>query len=584
MFYSSELIEEIRAKNDIVEVISTYVNLKKQGANHTGLCPFHNEKTASFSVTGSRQLFFCFGCQIGGDVIKFIMEYENFSYVEALRFLAERAGLSLPEVDYSAEARQRANKRERMLEINKEAAKYYYYLLHGEKGEVAIKYLLERNLTEETIKKFALGYASVSSNELLLYLKSKGYDDASIREAGLASFTEKYGMSDFFWNRVMFPIMDINNRVIGFGGRVMGEGMPKYKNSPETMVFEKSRHLYGLNFARKSRKNHLILCEGYMDVIALHQAGFTQAVASLGTAFTAGQANLLRRYEQDILLAYDSDNAGEKAALEAIKVLKECGLVGRVLDLSPHKDPDEFIKNEGAEAFEGRLAVAQNSFFYEIAVLEKSFNQHDPQQKTDFHKEIAKKLCGFSGDVERANYLEAVCEKYKINPADMNKEVVSQAAKTGLAKPANQPRSGIADKAPTLDPARRAERALLVWLADEPELYQKIKHILTAEDFGTALYQKVATQFFADLAAGNLKPAVIYDLFEEEEEQREVAAIFSTQLDEYEQPNEREKAFNDILRTVKNNSFESAKEKLDFMQAKEWLRNIEDLKKNPIKI
>lgn len=293
----------------------------------------------------------------------FVMQYENASFQEAVKLLAERAGVSLPDLQEGEEARKRDSKRARLLEVNKEAARYFYYQLRSKAGQAGYAYLHKRQLSEETIKHFGLGFANVTSNDLVKYLKSKGYEDKLIIEAGLASYDERYGLHDKFWNRVMFPIQDSNHRVIGFGGRVMGDAKPKYLNSPETMVFDKSRNLYGLNFARTARTNNIILCEGYMDVIAMHQAGFTQAVASLGTAFTEGQAILLRRYAQEVILAYDSDGAGVRAALRAIGILKEAGMTGKVLNLEPYKDPDEFIKNLGREAFAQRLEEAENSFF-----------------------------------------------------------------------------------------------------------------------------------------------------------------------------------------------------------------------------
>lgn len=295
MYYPDELIEEVRMKSDIVDVISGYVKIQKKGSSHFGLCPFHNEKSPSFSVSQSKQMYYCFGCGAGGNVFTFIMEYENYSFQEAVKFLADRAGVNLPEAEYNEETRKREGRRARLLEVNKEAAKYFFYQLRGESGKGGLKYLMGRELSKETIRKFGLGFSNVSSDDLTRYLKSKGYEDKLLIEAGLASFDEKYGMHDKFWNRVMFPIQDINHRVIGFGGRVMGEGKPKYLNSPETMIFDKSRNLYGLNFARTSRAGNIILCEGYMDVIAMHQAGFSQAAASLGTAFTPGQAGLLKR-------------------------------------------------------------------------------------------------------------------------------------------------------------------------------------------------------------------------------------------------------------------------------------------------
>lgn len=386
MYYPEELIEEVRTRNDIVEVISGYVRLQKKGSNYFGLCPFHNEKSPSFSVSPGKQMYYCFGCGAGGNVITFLMEYENQTFPEAVRTLAQRAGIALPEADDSKEARQADSRRAKLLEINKEAAKYFYYQLRTERGSVGMEYLRKRELSDETMNHFGLGYANKYSNDLIQYLKSKGYSEDLIRDAGLCNVDEKHGMYDKFWNRVMFPIQDINHRVIGFGGRVMGDGKPKYLNSPETEIFDKSRNLYGLNFARTSRKGNVILCEGYMDVIAMHQAGFTQAVASLGTAFTSGQASLLRRYANEILLSYDSDGAGVNAALRAIGILKEAGMIGRVINLEPYKDPDEFIKALGGEEFQKRLDHAENSFFFELRQLQKNYDLSDPEQKTAFHR------------------------------------------------------------------------------------------------------------------------------------------------------------------------------------------------------
>ena len=371
MYYPEELIEEIRVKNDIVSVISGYVRMQKKGSNYFGLCPFHNEKSPSFSVSPSKQMYYCFGCGAGGNVITFVMEYENLTFQESVKMLADRAGVNLPELEYNEETRQKESRRAKLLEINKEAAKYYYYMLRSPRGRTGYQYLAGRQLSEETMKKFGLGYADGAGSDLTAYLKSKGFADELINESGLTGFDEKRGVHDKFWNRVMFPIQDSNHRVIGFGGRVMGDAKPKYLNSPETMIFDKSRNLYGLNFARTSRKGNIILCEGYMDVIAMHQAGFTQAVASLGTAFTTGQASLLGRYTEDVLLVSDSDGAGVNAAMRAIGILKESGLRGKVIDMQPYKDPDEFMKNMGAEAFQERIDQAQNSFFFELKILER---------------------------------------------------------------------------------------------------------------------------------------------------------------------------------------------------------------------
>ena len=382
MFYSEDLVEEVRSRNDIVDVISGYVRLQRKGSSYFGLCPFHSEKSASFSVSREKQMYYCFGCGAGGNVFTFLMEYEHYTFPEAMKVLADRAGVQLPEQEASEEMRREQSLRSRILELNKMAAKYFYYQLRQENGAHAMKYLKDRQLSDETIHRFGLGYANKYSNDLYRYLKGKGISDELLAQSGLMQVDEKHGMYDKFWNRVIFPIMDVNGRVIGFGGRVMGDGKPKYLNSPETVVFDKSRNLYGLNFAKTARKKQLLVCEGYMDVISLHQAGFINAVASLGTALTSQHASLIRRYTDEVILTYDSDEAGVRAALRAIPLLAEAGVTARVLNMRPYKDPDEFIKALGAEEFQKRIDDAQNSFLFETDILQKSFDMNDPKGKT----------------------------------------------------------------------------------------------------------------------------------------------------------------------------------------------------------
>ena len=394
MFYSDELIEEVRSRNDIVDVISSYVSLKKKGSSHFGLCPFHNEKSPSFSVSRDKQMYYCFGCGAGGNVFTFLMEYENMTFPEAMQALAERAGMELPVRESGAEARREADERARLREMNKLAAQYFYVMLHQKRGEKGMQYLQKRGITEETIRHFGLGFADIYRDDLYRFLKQHGYNDEELKSSGLVTINEKYGGSDKFWNRVIFPIMDVNNRVIGFGGRVMGDGNPKYLNSQETKLFDKSRNLYGLNFAKSSRKGELILCEGYLDVISMHQAGFTNAVASLGTAFTPGHGILLKRYTDRVVLSFDSDDAGIRAAMRAIPILKEAGLSIRVLNLSPYKDPDEFIKGAGIEAMEQRIREAKSSFMFQMEQIAKKYNMSDPEDRTKCYHEMAKELAG----------------------------------------------------------------------------------------------------------------------------------------------------------------------------------------------
>lgn len=565
MYYPEELIEEIRQKNDIVDVISGYVGLQKKGGNYVCCCPFHSEKTPSFSVNRSRQIYKCFGCGEGGNVVTFVMKYENCTFPEAIKQLAEKVGVALPEMEYSEEAKRRETRRQRLLEVNREAAKFYFYQLRTPHGANAKEYLDKRQLSDEVRKNFGLGYAPVRGEELLMYLRQKGFSDDLIRDAGLAKIDERRGTTTQFWNRVMFPIQDINHRVIGFGGRIMGDADsgPKYLNSPETEIFDKSRNLYGMNYARSARTGNIILCEGYMDVISMHQAGFTQAVASLGTAFTPGQAGLIKKYTRDVLLAYDSDGAGTKAALRAIRILRDAGMSGRIINMSPYKDPDEFMKNMGKEAFQDRISQAENSFMFELRILERDFDMNDPEAKTNFHNAIAKKLCEFSEDVERENYIEAVAEKYHIGFDNLRKLVVNTAAKAGgYAVVPERPKSGIQKKNTPEEKVKKSQRLLLTWLTDYPQLYHKIKAYITPADFTIELYSKVAERMFSDITNDSLNPAGIINMFADEKEQSEAASLFTTKLPELESEQEKEKAFHDILLSVKRNSFDYYSERL----------------------
>ncbi|MCQ2539780.1 MAG: DNA primase [Acetatifactor sp.] len=556
MFYPDEIIEEVRSRNDIVDVVSGYVKLQKKGGNHWACCPFHNEDTPSFSVNGNKQMFHCFGCGVSGNVYTFVMRYENFTFPEAVKMLAERAGVKLPEIEYTEEQKQKASRKARLMEVNKEAAKFFYYQLRSPRGTIGMQYLQKRQLTDETMKRFGLGYSGKTGMDLITYLRQKGFEDDLIKEAGLGVISERSGLMSQFWNRVMFPIQDINGKVIGFGGRVMGDGEPKYLNSPETPVFDKRRNLFGMNFARTARTGNIILCEGYMDVISMHQAGFTQAVASLGTAFTAEQANLLRRYTDNVLLAYDSDGAGVKAALRGIGILREAGLTGKVINMRPYKDPDEFMKALGKEAFQERIDQAENSFFFELRILQEQFDMKDPESKTKFHREIAKKLCTFREEVERDNYLQAAAEKYFIGVDNLRKLVLSYAAQTGDAKPVERPRTTGGQRNPAQEKAAKAQKILLTWITDDPKIYPKIKKYITVSDFTDETVQAVASRLFTDLDEGKFNPASIISTFEDEEQQRAAAEVFQTQLPQLSTKQEREKAFHDILLAVKKNSYE----------------------------
>ena len=560
MYYPEEIIEEVRMRNDIVDVISSYVKLTKRGSNYFGLCPFHNEKSPSFSVSPSKQMYYCFGCGAGGNVITFVMEYENYSFTEALKLLADRGGVKLPEEEDTREARDRDSLRQSLLEINKLAANYFYYQLKSPGGKAGYEYLRKRQLTDETIRRFGLGFAHKTSDDLYRYLRSKGYKDELLKETGLVTVEERGGR-DKFWNRVMFPIMDVNNRVIGFGGRVMGDGTPKYLNSPETKIFDKGRNLYGLNYARTSREKYLLVCEGYMDVISMHQAGFTNAVASLGTALTSQHASLLKRYTDKVVLTYDSDAAGVKAALRAIPLLKEAGISARVLNMEPYKDPDEFVKNLGAEEFRKRIEEAKTSFFFETDQIRKNYDRNDPEQETGFQGELARKLLEFEEPMERDNYIQAAAREYFLRYEDLKRLVNSLGNRIGTGKQAAAREEGKErreKKKDKEDGIRRSQRLLLTWLIEEPALVDKIEGIITEDDFLEPLYHKAAKLVFEGHRAGNVNPAEILNHFiNDDEEYREAAALFNASLEDSLDNEEQKKAFAETVYKVKKNSLDN---------------------------
>ena len=606
MYYPDETVEEVLRANNIVDVVGSYVHLQKRGANHFGLCPFHSEKTPSFSVSESKQIFYCFGCGVGGNAATFLMKYENYSFQEALQSLAERAGIALPEVSYSEEAAKREEKRKKLLEINKETATYYYRLLRSGRGRSGAAYFKDRKLTPETMQQFGLGYADGASSDLVRHLRDKGFADDLILEAGVAVFDERRGMHDKFWNRVMFPIMDVRGHVIGFGGRVLGEGKPKYLNSPETPVFDKSRNLYGLNLAKRSNAPYFILCEGYMDVIAMHQAGYPQAVASLGTSFTEGQAALIRRYGRRVLLAYDSDGAGVRAAMRAIGILNRAGISAAVIDLRPQKDPDEFIKANGREAFQDRIDHAENSFFYELRIMERDYRMDDPGQRTQFHHAVARRLSEIDDEIERENYLEETASRYYIKAESLRRLTDSYAnvarnesggnrtrgddrirggayaaRHTGNASylgkgpeppgPAANISAGSGgntaetkDSEPVLQPnTTRSEGLMLTWLADEPSIFHQIRPYLSPSHFQEGVPRRTAERYWKVLEendSGNL--ASVIGMFDTDKEQEIAASLFNMRLSGLGTVKEREKALKEILIAIRKDAAERERKAL----------------------
>ncbi len=561
-FYSQELVEEIRSRSDIVDVINSYVRLQRKGSNYVGVCPFHNDHSPSMSVNQPRQMYRCFSCGAGGDVFKFVMDYENLTFPEAIKVLADRAGIELPERNFSREDREQEDLKSRILEINKVAASYYYYLLRKPEGKLGLDYLLGRQLSMETLQKFGLGYSGKTGHELYRYLKSKGYSDALLKESGLMQADEKRGMYDKFWNRVMFPIMDSRGKVIGFGGRVMGEGKPKYLNSPETKVFDKSRNLYGLHLARTSRKPNIILCEGYMDVIAMHQAGFNQAVASLGTAFTQQQSTILKRYTDEVLLTYDSDEAGIKAAMRAIPILKDAGIRAKVINMEPYKDPDEFIKALGAEAFQKRIDEAESSFFFELRVLQRKYDFREPESKTAFFREVAKKLLEFEPGIERNNYIEAVASRYHLTYEQLQKMVTQTGGQLGGMAKAAAPAPPPGRKRPE-DGSLKSQKLLITWMCSGEKIFRSIARYVESEEFTDPLCRKVAELLTEQVKEGRLNPASLFQYFTEEEDQQKVAAMCNDTIPDLSGREAEEKALQETILRVKQNSIAWQTEHLD---------------------
>ena len=420
MSFSESFLTELTERNDIVDVVSGYVRLgKKSGSNLFGLCPFHSEKTPSFSVSPDKQIYHCFGCGKGGGVINFIMEIENLSFPEAVEFLAKRAGMQMPQEENDRESK----KRSRMLSLNRDAARFFYEQLSSPPGEAARAYMAKRRIGGATAKNFGIGFAPDSWDSLEETMREKGYSDFEMFDAGLVRKGKNGGFYDTFRNRLMFPVIDVRGNVIGFSGRILGDGEPKYMNSPETLVFNKSRNLFALNLAKKSKSGYIILSEGNIDVVSLHQAGFDSAVASLGTSLTAEQARLISRYTNQVIIAYDNDGAGIKAAQRAIGILEKLDLKVKVLRLSGAKDPDEFIKLKGADAFRNLLEASENQIDYRLRSVTDKYDLSVDEQKVEFLKEASDLVARLPGSVERQVYAMRVAAMVGISAEVVTKEV-----------------------------------------------------------------------------------------------------------------------------------------------------------------
>ena len=581
MFYPQELIDQVQQNNDIVDVINEYIPLTKKGSNYVCLCPFHQDSNPSLMVSRQKQLFKCFACGEGGNVITFLQKYDSKTFVESVQTLADRAGIKLPE-NYSGEySKEKQDHKLRLIECNTEAARFFYAYLRREEGKKGFDYFKKRELSDETMKKFGLGYSDINGN-CIAYLKKQGFTDKEILDSGLGTYDERNGLRSKFWNRVMFPIKNQAGKVIGFGGRVLGDGEPKYLNSPETTIFNKSTNLYAFDLAKASRSSYFILCEGYMDVIALHQAGFNMAVASLGTAFTPGQANIIRRYVKDVYLSYDSDGPGVKAAIRAAKICREFNLSCKVIDMSPYKDPDEFIKALGKEEYQKRIDEAKNAFIFEIGILRKQYDPSDPDANTRYDNEVAALLAEMKDEVQRTNYIKACAKEMGISTETLSDMVAKEAGKNRKFNEPERLRSGIHEKKD--DPNIKAQQLMLTYLAEYPSIYPQIENIVTPDDFTDETYKEVAVKFFEDVKNGIASPARMVSMFEDEEIQNKVSDMFTSYLNGIEGREEKEAALVDIIFRLKSNSLDEMKnggKSVDptlFMKKKKELMEIRRIK------
>lgn len=526
------VIEEIKARNDIVDLISSYVSLKRAGSNMLGLCPFHSEKTPSFTVFPARQGYYCFGCGAGGDAITFVRQIENLEYVPALEFLAKRVGITIP-----ADATRRGVgfDRARMLSMNKEAARFFRECLFDQKlGAAARAYFEKRALSTATIKHFGLGYSPDGFSALTNHLHDLGYTDAEMTAGFLCGRSKKTGAPfDYFRNRIMFPIIDVSGNVIAFGGRVMDDSMPKYLNSSDTPVFKKSRNLFALNFARASCAEEMILCEGYMDVIAMHAAGFTNAVATLGTALTPEQARIMARYTKRVLISYDSDAAGQKAANRAIGILGEVGLDVRVLRIEGAKDPDEFIKKYGADKFRIQLSGSFSKFDFNMDGILSRHNIAIPDEKIKACAELTDLAAGIYSSAEREVYIAAAAKKLDISAESIRADVERKLRKKRSEYKREQAQKIVRQSAGYGDrvnpdfaknvAAAKAEEAVLGMLLLFPEHRKAVRTgevALTAADFFTEFGRRVFEAIEENDRDGSFAPSVLGQIFTPEEEGR----------------------------------------------------------------
>ncbi len=564
MLYPQELIDEIRTQNDIVSVISEYIALKPKGSSYFGLCPFHNESTPSFSVSADKQFYYCFGCGESGNVYSFIMRMENCDFPEAVKRLADRAHISLPEPEYSAEAARAERLKQQIYEMHRAAGRYYYAALHSRNGERALKYLNERGVKEEIQKRFGIGYAPSGRDHLCRYLKEKGFSTDAMIKSGLVMVSKDgKGLYDRFFNRLMFPIFDLQGRPIAFGGRVIDKGEPKYLNSPETVVFNKSRTLYGMNFAKAARKKEIILVEGYMDMISIYQAGFPNVVAGLGTAFNNDHARTLRKLADSVILLYDSDEAGTRAALRAIPVLVNNGFDVKVTQVKGAKDADEFIKKYGAEAFGKLIVDAVSHITFRIGCAGKNYNLENADHRVRFAEEAAKILADVANDIERDVYTKETAAVCGIDEAALRSRIsrIRDASESEFLMEAEKKRKRVYSDKESRDIRPKgiteAQKTILSMAVENDKVLKAVFSVLKAEEFEDGVYRTLAERIYNDSVSGRKSvPADLVSCFENIEDQNTAAAVFAVKND-IDNVSKLEKAVTENVRLIKKNYTDS---------------------------
>lgn len=559
MYYPEELLEEIRTQNDIVDVINEYLPLKQKGNSYFGLCPFHHEGTPSFSVAADKQFYYCFGCGAAGNVYSFIMQMENCDFIEAVKHLADRAHILLPEAAPTKEAKEAEELKNTLLEIHKTAGRFYYDQLQGDMGKKAFAYLNQRKVLPGIQRKFGLGYAPNGRDMLYRHLKEKAFSTEAILKSGLViENKDKSGYHDRFFDRVMFPIFDVQGRVVGFGGRVLEKGEPKYLNSPETILFNKSKNLYGLNFAKASRNKELILVEGYLDMIGVYQAGYPNVVASLGTAFNQEHAKVLKKFATDIILFFDSDEAGTRAILRAIPVLVGNGFRVRVAQVPDGKDPDEFIQQNGPREFGKLLIEAKSYISFQINYSRKRYHMQNTEHKILFTTEAAEILAKIPSLIEQDVYIKEVSAYSGISPEAIQAEIakIQNKEESDFIQEAEKKRKrnyeeGTVKVMQESKGLQEAQKELLFFCAEEKALYEKIREYLKPEDFLDSIYQRLAERIEI-LREKNqaVFAAELLNHFESVEEQKKVAEVFAAKRN-YETRKDLEKAIQEEIRLVK---------------------------------